>query len=351
MSKHITFIGSVADKIEAENLISEIEKFDSDISASFNVPSDEDALSENVVLFITPNTGEEVFNITKVRKDNGLATVNYFAKPTPIDKNAKNAIGGNKSVFASAFSDSAIPELISLLNFSDNGMSAGAVNDGGTSEEPVDTVSVNQSINYDDYGYDEPQSNSKKMWIIVAVILLVAVIAIFGYSKISGDSDEDISADLTVCDTMAVDTTIVDEAMPVEEENQEYTPYPSDLVYLSGNFYDSPVRILLDLAGNVGALYFVNSPDNGYVLFSIQNYYRDIDGHIAFKDVNGDESSQGIFVGTLDANGFRGMFRTPLDETRPTEPVEFIPIDSENTTFPDLTSLRQMVDEAMGGNS
>lgn len=350
MSKHITFIGSDADRIEVENLISEMVKLDSDISASFKVPSDEDALSENVVLFITPNTGEEVFNITKVRKDNGLATVNYFARPTPIDITAKRTIGGNKSVFVSISSDSAIPELMSLLHFGDNGISAGAVN--GTYEVPVDTVSDNQSINYDDYGYDEPESNGKKVWIIIAVVLIVAVVAFFGYNEIPGDADDgEIPVDIVVSDTMAVDTTIVEETMPVVEVDQDYTPYPSDLVYLSGNFYDSPVHVLLNLADNVGALYFVNNPDIGYVLFSIQNYYRDIDGHIAFKDVNGDESSQGIFVGTLDTNGFRGMFRTPLDETRPTEPVEFIPIDSESTTFPDLTSLSQMVEDAINGNS
>lgn len=205
------------------------------------------------------------------------------------------------------------------------------------------------------------QKIGKKGLIIIASVA-IAVIAIIFISKNKYEIKEFLRS-FSAADTeepmYAVDTALSvteDVAEPVAEESEmveqvAYEPFPYEVAYLSGNFFNSPVHVLLDLERNVGALYFVDNPDRGYVLFSIQSYYRDIDGHIAFKDMTGDENSRGIFVGILDLNGFHGTFQTPRDENHPTTPVELTPINPEDTTFPDLPALRQMLDKTISDSS
>lgn len=201
------------------------------------------------------------------------------------------------------------------------------------------------------------QKIGKKGLIIIASVVIVIIAVIF-ISKNKYEIKQFFRNFNTVEEPVyAVDTalSVVEDVDTVAEEiaveEAVYEPFPYEAAYLSGNFFNSPVHVLLDLECNVGALYFVDNPDRGYVLFSIQSYYRDIDGHIAFKDMTGDENSRGIFVGILDLNGFRGTFQTPRDEDHPTTPVEFTLINPEDTTFPDLPALRQMLDNAISANA
>lgn len=100
MSKNLTIIGNATDAEAIETLRPNLEA--NGYTLIIATPADEQAVSAPVaVLWIKPDTEQDLYNSARKRMANGLKTINMFAEPTSLNQNQKNSIGRNQSIFAS----------------------------------------------------------------------------------------------------------------------------------------------------------------------------------------------------------------------------------------------------------
>lgn len=70
---------------------------------------------ERLILFITPNSDNDLYTLARHRNMNGVQTVNYFPQPFPLTHSQHFAVGPNRSVFVALYGKESVNELCSLL--------------------------------------------------------------------------------------------------------------------------------------------------------------------------------------------------------------------------------------------
>ena len=114
----INIIGFDSDKESVEKFRLEFEAKNHDICF---LSSSDDDISEAIstlraVLWLTPNTPQEVYDVAEVRMKRGKTTINFFVEPTALTPNQKEIVGRNSSVFAELSKDRIVPDICKLYS-------------------------------------------------------------------------------------------------------------------------------------------------------------------------------------------------------------------------------------------
>lgn len=67
------------------------------------------------ILWISTKTNPDLFDIATERNNRGLTTINYFADEVSLSESQKNAVGRNRSVFASLHPSDYVDEILSVI--------------------------------------------------------------------------------------------------------------------------------------------------------------------------------------------------------------------------------------------
>ena len=121
--KRVHIIADYRDRLRVENFSEKLKN--TGLETVADIISSKDSLANfgsasTLILWISSNADEVIYDIAKNLKESGHSVVNYFAEPTELSSEQRSIIGRNKTVFASLCQGNDAEEICALIKVAED---------------------------------------------------------------------------------------------------------------------------------------------------------------------------------------------------------------------------------------